>query len=129
MKNPRTRTQYRLTWQRGETAPPVDGIPQFCIKSKSFVSRKGAERYIRILTSAEPWREWAPNKGPEDYACCKGDAYSECGCGGKTNAQVTREARAGLPPIKWIRLEERKITTTPFVEVQMLHMTEEAVSA
>lgn len=88
------------------------------VKSKTFASRKQAERHVRILTSDEPWREWAPEKGPDDWACCSGGQYTECACGGLTCAEARDKAREHLPPITWIRLEERQITSTPFVAIE-----------
>lgn len=87
------------------------------VKHKTFGSQEAAERHSRILTSDEPWREWDPEKGPDDYACCSGSRYSECGCRGLTCAQARDKARKDLPPILWIRLEVREITSTPFSEL------------
>lgn len=117
MKGHRTRRQFRLTWQRAANGDAGFETPME--KSKTFASRKQAERHIRILTSAEPWREWAPDDGPEGFVCCPGGAAYECGCGGMTHAEKRDETRKDLPPITWIRIEERQITSTPFVQVEM----------
>lgn len=115
-RKPRTRMQFRLTWLRQGQPQVIDGhtISGDALCTKTFPSREKAERYVRILTSKEPWREWAPNKGPDDWACCPGTPYDECGCGGYTNAQVRDEKRKDLPPIAWVRIEQRTITATPF---------------
>ena len=109
MKHDRTRQQFRLTWNRGET-----------VCAKTFATRAKAERHIRILTADEPWREWAPKKGPDDYVCCRDSVYSECGCGGLTCAQERDEKRKDLPPINWIRIEQRTITSTPFTDIDRI---------
>lgn len=104
--NSRTYAQYRLTWLR-------EGLSE---KSKKFNSMKTVERQIRILTSYEPWREWAPEKEPDDYACCPGGQAYECGCGGETVAEQATKQRETLPKILWIRLDERFVTQTSWQE-------------
>lgn len=104
MNKERTRrhTDYRLTVVRA-----ADEGPQ--VKVLEFRSLKTAQRRIRILTSPEPWREWAPEKEPDDRVCCSGH---ECSCRGLTVAEETAERRKDLPPIESIKLEARTVVTT-----------------
>ena len=113
----RTRRQFRLTWQRAANEEAGFVLPM--VKSKTFASMKAAQRHIRILTSDEPWREWAPDDGPSDLVCCPGH---QCCCGGLTRAEDRDQKRAELPAIEWIRIEERTITSTPFVEISCTQM-------
>jgi hypothetical protein len=105
----RTVTEYRVLVQRQGNA----------ISEVRYRLLKRVEKRIGLLTSDEPWRfyddAYKRSRGPDDYACCDGDRC-ECGCGGLTMREATEERRSGLPPIEWIRVECRQITTTAWVE-------------
>lgn len=104
----RTVTEYRLLVQRTGNA----------VKDWRARSMKAVERRIGLLTSPEPWRFYGDrenrSKGPDDYFCCAGTYHNQCGCGGSTMRQEAELKRKDLPPIEWIRLERRQITTTPW---------------
>jgi hypothetical protein len=91
----RTFMQYRLTWKREGLNP----------KHKKYHSMKRVERMIHLL-GPEPWK--ALGHDPE-ARCCSG---LECGCGGRTYRENMLEARKDLPPIEYIKVERRIVTTT-----------------
>lgn len=119
MKGQRTYTQYRVIWTRTfiNSSEEYGDIENVVEKQKTYRSLNRAQRQVRILTSPEPWREWAPNDGPDDYVCCSGGTHTECGCGGQTRAQATAEVREKLPPIDTIRIDSRRVTTTAWETV------------
>lgn len=108
-KKGRTVTEYRVLSCRGEG----------WVTEKRLRSLKAVERRINILTADEPWRFFSDArvrlKGPDDLVCCPGRPQDECGCGGLTMAEDTAQKRKDLPPLQWIRVEARTITTTPWV--------------
>ena len=108
----RTRTQYCVVSKREGNN----------VKRKTFFLLKLVMDRVGILTSPEPWRFYGPESDREreatEYACCAGTRYDECNCGGLTLAEETAEKRKTLPPIEWVRVEQRTITTTPWVERQ-----------
>lgn len=114
----RMRTQYRVTWVRQGAPIPADpGYPDWdnrTEKSKTFGSLGRAERHVRLLTHSEPWRDWAPEKGPDDYVCCDDPYHCETGSAGLTMRQECDQKRAALPPIVSLRIDKRIVTSTPW---------------
>ena len=70
------KTELRVIWKREGNRP----------KSKRVMRMPTAQRWVGILTSPEPWKflKDTEGKAPDDYYCCDGGTYSECGCGGLT---------------------------------------------
>jgi hypothetical protein len=93
-------SEYRLIWRREsgyvydhETgADDYDDSPG-PLRSRIYQRRAPAERLALILQGrmAE-----ATGLDPDDFACCSG---WECGCGGKTNAEVWAEKAEEIPPL------------------------------
>jgi hypothetical protein len=96
------KTEYRVVWRR-------EGMDR--AKKKRVANLANAERLIGILTSSEPWRflRDTRDKGPDDLYCCSGTAYSECACGGLTVREWCDEKRKDLPPIEYVRVEQRSV--------------------
>jgi hypothetical protein len=107
----RTRTQYSVVSQRTGNA----------VKRKTVGSLKAAKDRVGIMTSDEPWRFYGTDSEREregtEYACCAGTRYDECACGGLTLAEQAKATREPLPPLEWVRIEQRTITTTKWQEV------------
>lgn len=90
--------EYRVIWKR-------EGMR---VKRKRYANRVMAERFLKIL-GPEPWTAFQSRwnrKGPDDLLCCDGH---ECGCGGVTVRQHHEEARKTIPPIEWVRIEQREV--------------------
>lgn len=95
--------EYRVVWKRESFER--DGITSRSKqKRKRYVSLKRAERFMRLLTSAEPWKELGQDG--DDYFCCSGH---ECGCGGQTVREAFTAKYADMPPVEFVRLEEREV--------------------
>ena len=76
------------------------------VKVRSFATRAGAERYLRLF-GPEPWTAFLkPSKSPDDQACCSG---YQCVCGGLTYRQQAEAKRAELPALVYVRIEERSV--------------------
>ena len=96
--------EYRVVFKRkpyslyGEYK--IDPKPKY----KRYVKLEAAKRYIRILTSPEPWKEFG--KDANELECCDGH---ECACGGLTVKQFHDEKYAGMSPIEFVRLEKREV--------------------
>jgi len=86
-------TEYRVVWKRKDRKR----------QAKRYVSRKLAEKFMLIF-GPEPWRAWAPNKGPDSLVCCRGH---ECGCGGLTFRE--QEAAKEIPPLEYVYMEQREV--------------------
>ena len=104
------RIQYRVTWKREGNRP----------KAKRVKGLPNAERWVGILTSPEPWKflKDFEDKGPDDYWCCAGTAYDECGCGGITVREFCDSKREGLPPIEYVRIQLRRVHPWGTLEVE-----------
>jgi hypothetical protein len=94
------RTHFRVVWKRQGLKPKV----------KRYVVRKNAERLMNILTSPEPWLYYSVPKQADDYFCCPGGVAYECGCMGITVKQEADEKWKDIPPLEWVRLEQRDVT-------------------
>lgn len=108
MRKDRTVTEYRLLIQRRGNN----------VKDFRARSLKAIEKRIGLLTSPEPWRFFNDAseraKDADDFVCCAGTRYDECGCGGQTMREQAEALRANLPPIESLRVERRQITSTPW---------------
>ena len=102
----RTVTEWRVLSSRAGT-----------VKEKRYRTLRAVERRIGLLTSDEPWRFYGDKKTrdaePNDYLCC-GGGYPDrpCGCGGETYAEHAAKERAQYPPLEWVKVEKRLVTTT-----------------
>ena len=102
-KDNRTRTQYKLTWQRKDRMP----------RTAVYANMATVQKRIALM-GPEPWQYL--DVEPDDLMCC--DGYM-CGCLGITwreHFMQKREER-GWQPIQWIKIEARKITVTPWEQV------------
>lgn len=96
--------EYRVVWKRKPfMADEYDIDPR--PKVRRYATKKGADKFMQLL-GPEPWRGYAPDVDPDSYICCSG---KECGCGGLTYREKAEEMRKTLPPIAYIRLEEREV--------------------
>lgn len=95
-----TKSEYRIVWKR-------EGLKE---KRKVYKLLVRAKRHM-LLLGPEPWKAFG--RDPEELFCCRG-GYDQCGCGGLTVREKFMEDRKNLPPIEFIRLERREVTTTPW---------------
>lgn len=111
--------EYRVVWKRKPFISDehvIDPRP----KVRRYATRKGAETFM-LLLGPEPWKGYAPGVDPDSYVCCSGQ---ECCCGGQTYREKAEGMRKTLPPIAYIRLEERvvgdwKVPVTPHAVTQL----------
>lgn len=92
--------EHRVVWKR-------EGSRR---KFKVFARLKTAQKLIRLLTSAEPWREWCADGSV--YFCCSGymDGGERCPCEGATIAEEALRSRAAMPTLEYVRLETRTVS-------------------
>lgn len=98
------RLEYRVVWKRR-------GMHQ---KSKRYATLRGAQDRATFL-GPEPWL--ALRRDPDEVFCCT--SY-ECGCEGVTVREHLLAARttpngndpdsSGMPPIEYIRIEQRPVS-------------------
>lgn len=86
--------EYRVIWKR-------EGLSQ---RSRRFVQKKFANRWLMLLTVPEPWDLF--DLDGDDYVCCSGH---ECGCGGQTVRQSFNKRREGLPKLINYGIQEREV--------------------
>jgi hypothetical protein len=102
----RTVTEYRVLSKRQDTA----------VKDKRFRSLKAVRDRVGLLLSDEPWRFFGSagerTRDGDGLYCCPGTQHYECGCGGLTVREHALAPRENLPPIEWVRVEKRQVTTT-----------------
>jgi hypothetical protein len=103
----RKRTQYRMLIAREDCE----------VRERRYFSRAAVERRIQLMTSAEPWRVYRDCDGDE-YACCDGSPWRECGCGGYTVREVAEAKRADLPPLVSVRVQTRQVITTTWLPAE-----------
>lgn len=89
------RKEYRLIWKRKGLDP----------KYKKWAHKSAMERFKKFLTApiGESFDE------PDAYMCCRGGWENQCGCGGLTWREHAIERMKDVPPLEWVRVEERTV--------------------
>lgn len=95
----RSRTEYRITIKRAGRAERT------IVRCSEAATRK----FLQLL-GPTPWLAYAPEADADDFMCCSGTRYDECGCGGVTHAEHAATKRKEYTPLQWVRVESRRRT-------------------
>lgn len=91
------RTEFRVVWKRRGLSA----------KRREFKRQAAAEKFL-LLLGPEPWRAYLKgDDGADDRVCCSG--YM-CGCGGMTYREQAEDRRKDMPPVEYVRVQERRCT-------------------